>query len=223
MLEQTLRDFDLSHSVDYDLALMKPQQTLAELSSRAITAIAGIIPIVCPDVVLVQGDTTTAYMAALAAFYFKIPVGHVEAGLRTHNIYSPFPEEVNRQSISTIATYNFAPTNHAAENLRFEGRRDNVYVTGNTVVDALMHMKRKPLSARVLGHFATVEKRAVQKPTKILLLTAHRREKSWKTHHSIFYSGFNPLGKASDIFVVYPIHLNPDILRSAEEYFAHRF
>jgi hypothetical protein len=127
MLRQVLLDFDLQDSLDYELNLMSQGQTLSELSARAITSISSVISTECPDVVLVQGDTTTAFMAALAAFYAKVPVGHIEAGLRTHDIYAPFPEEVNRQSISTMSTFNFAPTELAAENLRSEGRSKNVF------------------------------------------------------------------------------------------------
>lgn len=219
MLNQVLIDFNLQDAIDYELALMSHGQKLSELSARAIKEISAVISFECPDVVLVQGDTTTAFMAALAAFYAKIPVGHIEAGLRTHNIYAPFPEEVNRQSISTMATYHFAPTEMAALNLRAEGRTHNVYVTGNTVVDALEVMQRKPHSKTLIDLLRLVDSRAIQSPQKIILLTAHRRENLGSPLMSILSAISLLLKKHEGIIVVYPIHLNPEVVTAVKHQF----
>ena len=220
MLEQVLLQFDLKGAVDYDLNLMKPGQTLSDLSVRVINALDQVMRIECPDLLLVQGDTTTAFTGALAAYYLRIPVGHVEAGLRTRNIYSPFPEEVNRQAISAIASYNFAPTNLAADNLRAEGRTCNVYITGNTVVDALLTLKNEPPSSRVLEVSEVIKSRqeAVSSP-KTILLTAHRRENLGEPLTRIFSAISTLLKEHDDIVVVYPIHLNPEVRTTAVKYF----
>jgi UDP-N-acetylglucosamine 2-epimerase (non-hydrolysing) len=220
MLGQVLLDFDLQDSLDYELNLMSQGQTLSELSARAITSISSVISSECPDVVLVQGDTTTAFMAALAAFYAKIPVGHIEAGLRTHDIYAPFPEEVNRQSISTMSTFNFAPTELAAENLRSEGRSQNVFVTGNTVVDALKIMQDRPRSTLISDVLKVAESRAL--PfffPKIILLTAHRRENLGRPLMNIFDAVSAILKGHEDVVVIYPIYLNPAVASSVRERF----
>jgi len=219
MLLQTLRDFGLQETLDYDLGLMEPRQSLADLSSRAIATVTKIITLECPDIVLVQGDTTTAFMAALAAFYSKIPIGHIEAGLRTHNKYSPFPEEVNRQSISTMATYHFVPTRYAASNLYREGRYENVYVTGNTVVDALYSLKNKGPSTELNEHLGRVNARAIAHPQRMLLLTTHRRENFGKPLIDILTAISSLLLQHEDISVMFPIHLNPEVSTAVESYF----
>mmetsp|Transcript_7471 Transcript_7471/g.28078 ORF Transcript_7471/g.28078 Transcript_7471/m.28078 type:complete len:260 (-) Transcript_7471:1142-1921(-) len=219
MLRQVLLDFDLQDSIDFELSLMSQGQTLSELSARAITSISSVISVACPDIVLVQGDTTTAFMTASAAFYAKIPVGHIEAGLRTHDNYAPFPEEVNRQSISTISTYNFAPTELAAENLRSEGRSINVFVTGNTVVDALKYMQDRPRSILVSDILKNAESRVLQQPPKIILLTAHRRENLGTPLVNGFEAVSDILKGHDDVVVIYPIHLNPAVQSALQERF----
>jgi len=219
MLRQVLLDFDLQDSIDHELSLMSQGQTLSELSARAITSISSIISTECPDVVLVQGDTTTALMAALAAFYAKVHVGHIEAGLRTHAIYAPFPEEVNRQSISTMSTFNFAPTELAAENLRSEGRSKNVFVTGNTVVDALKIMQDRPRSKFISDVLKVAESRVLLRPPKVILLTAHRRENLGRPLMNIFGAVSDLLRIHEDVVVIYPIHLNPEVASAARERF----
>ena len=220
MLEQVLLQFDLKNTVDYDLALMTPGQTLSSLSSRALSALDQVLRAECPALLLVQGDTTTAFIGALAAYYLRIPVGHVEAGLRTRDIYSPFPEEVNRQAISIMASYNFAPTQLAADNLRSEGRTSHVYITGNTVVDALLTLKNSTPSSRVQKILQVIKSRhgAAHSP-KTILLTAHRRENLGKPLTRIFSAISTLLKNHKDIVVVYPIHLNPEVSAAAIEYF----
>ncbi|ABP00624.1 predicted protein [Ostreococcus lucimarinus CCE9901] len=200
MLEQVLRQFSLQDKIQHELALMKPNQQLAELTSSAVRAVDGVLRSSKPDAVLVQGDTTTAFITSLAAFYLKIPVGHIEAGLRTRDIYSPFPEEVNRQCISVMATYHFAPTEHAAKNLYDEGRRTNVFTTGNTVTEP---------SDRVIELSKVVKTVSTLRDVRLLLLTAHRRENLGEPILNIFTSIEKLLQEYPDVVVIYPIHLNP--------------
>jgi len=219
MLRQVLLDFNLQDFIHYELSLMSPGQTLSELSARALTSVTSVILKECPDVVLVQGDTTTAFMSALAAFYAKIPVGHIEAGLRTHDIYAPFPEEVNRQSISTMSTFHFAPTDLAAQNLHAEGRTKNVFVTGNTVVDALKFVQGQPLSDKAADLIRNAESRVPNSNRKIILLTAHRRENLGKPLTYIFQAVSSLLKKYEELLVIYPIHLNPAVETAVRETF----
>ena len=174
MLNQVLSEFGLSNKVHENLALMKPGQRLSTLSSSAIEKIDDVVSRIRPDFVLVQGDTTTAFIAALVSFYEKIPVGHIEAGLRTRDIYSPFPEEINRQSISNIASLHFAPTELSANNLKAEGKINNVFITGNTAVDALYTVLQKPDSKIVVDYRERLRTRSRTEDTKMILLTAHR-------------------------------------------------
>jgi len=222
MLEQVLAEFDLLDRIDYDLELMQPQQTLSSLSALAITKLDAVISEIRPDLVLVQGDTTTAYMAALTAFYWKVDVAHVEAGLRTYNIYSPFPEEINRQSISAIAKLNFAPTEYAAQKL-LEERRNNVHVTGNTVVDALFDILDREISPAMIDLKILTKKSCDTQNPKLLLLTAHRRENLGHPLKEIFTAVSLLLVARQDVVVVYPIHLNPQVKVAAEEIFGKCF
>jgi UDP-N-acetylglucosamine 2-epimerase (non-hydrolysing) len=210
MLDQVLEVFEVKPAVD--LALMQPDQTLASLTARALTAVDEYLAQAQPAMVLVQGDTTTAFCAALAAFYRRIPVGHVEAGLRTWNRWSPFPEEINRVFSTQIATLHFAPTKWAAENLRNEGvPDDSIFVTGNTVIDALQVAAEKV--GRLRPPVPGIEwlNGQATAPAEIVLITGHRREN--------FGGGFEQICQAiselacrfPDVRFVYPVHLNPNV------------
>jgi UDP-N-acetylglucosamine 2-epimerase (non-hydrolysing) len=203
MLDQVL---DWFHIIpDFDLDLMQPGQTLTGLTTRAIQGVSEIVEQVKPDVVLVQGDTTTAMCAALAAFYQRVPVGHVEAGLRTHDIYNPFPEEVNRHLVGVMATYHFAPTETARDALLAENVAPSaIYVTGNTVIDALHwtvkqpHTLDLPLPLDVPGEC-------------LVLITAHRRESFGADFESICLALKQIAERNPDVRLVYPVHLNPNV------------
>jgi len=225
MLDQVLEIFDIKP--DYDLNLMKSDQDLYDISSRVLVGMRSVLSDFKPDIVLVHGDTTTSTMAALAAFYNQIPVGHVEAGLRTHNIYSPWPEEMNRQLTGRIATYHFAPTKLAQENLLREGiPSEKIFVTGNTVIDALnmalgkIHENkeiqeniRRKIKSYGYNNLELVEK--VER--KLILITGHRREN--------FGSGFENMCSAireiamsnTNFDLIYPVHLNPNVQRPVHE------
>ncbi len=188
---------------DYDLSLMKEGQTLADITAKVIGGITPIFEEEKPDIVLVHGDTTSAFAAALAAFYMKIPVGHIEAGLRTYRIDSPYPEEFNRRAVSLISTYDFAPTEAARENLIKEGKDpDRVFVTGNTVIDALKY---------------TVKEAQNSEDGRLILLTAHRRENIGEPMRNIFSAVKRVAEKYDDIKIVYPMHPNPAVRSIAEE------
>ena len=215
MLDQVLCIFDIKP--DYDLAIMKKNQDLFSITSSALMGLKEVIEHEKPDLVLVQGDTTTALVAALGAFYLKIPVGHVEAGLRTHQKYSPFPEEKNRHILSVLADYNFAPTEWAKSNLLREGiPQENIWVTGNTVIDALLSIKGKQEgeSARIywLSYFKEKYNLSLHNNTqKILLVTGHRRENFGKALENICHALKEIANKRKDITIVYPVHLNPNV------------
>jgi len=210
MLDQVLDVFGVTP--DVDLQLMRPDQTLAGLTARAIESISSYLGSAKPDLVIVQGDTTTAFVGALAAFYERIPVGHVEAGLRTGNKYSPFPEEINRRLVSHIADYNFAPTQNSRGNLLREGvPADTIFVTGNTVIDAL-HMAAEKVKANppeIAGLPLDIIQRADDRP--LVLITGHRREN--------FGDGFDNICRAikelalgfPQVAFVYPVHMNPNV------------
>ncbi len=186
---------------DYDLAVMKKEQTLADMTAKIIEGLSPIFESEKPDIVLVHGDTTSAFASALAAFYMKIPVGHVEAGLRTYDISSPYPEEFNRRAVSLMSSFDFAPTEAAKENLIKEGKDpDRVFVTGNTVVDAL--------------NFTAKE---VRTDEKLVLLTAHRRENIGEPMRNIFSAVRDIARRYPDFKIVYPVHPNPAVRRIAEE------
>ena len=209
MLDQVL---DCFHVVpDYDLSIMKEKQTLFDVTNNVLDRIREVLEKEKPDVVLVHGDTSTTFAAALACFYMQIPVGHVEAGLRTYNIYSPYPEEFNRQAVGIISQFNFAPTKVSAENLIREGKNeDTIYITGNTAIDALQTTIRNDYSHPVLDW---------AKGSRLIMLTAHRRENLGEPLHHMFRAINRIVQETPDIKVVYPIHLNPVVRQAANEIF----
>ncbi len=209
MLDGVLKTFNIKP--DYDLSIMKDRQTLFDITSLILLKIKDILDEVKPDIVLVHGDTSTTFAAALAAFYMKIPVGHVEAGLRTHNIYSPYPEEFNRQAVSVIAEYNFAPTETAKENLLREGKSESsVFVTGNTAIDALKTTVRSDYDHPELTW---------AKDSRLILLTAHRRENLGENMRNMFNAIKRVIDETPDIKVVYPVHMNPAVREIASDVF----
>jgi len=201
MLDQVLDWFAIAPQ--YDLNLMQPNQALAEFAGRALVAIGDLLNDVKPDVVLVQGDTSTAMIAALGAFYRRCPVGHVEAGLRTRDRYNPFPEEINRRIVGTLTTYHFAPTAQAAEALKAEQvPAENIHVTGNTVVDALLMTVRRPVSLDLGFNLAD---------RRLILVTAHRRESFGAPFESLCSALRDIADRNADVEIVYPVHLNPNV------------
>ncbi len=216
MVDQMLVWFDIKP--DYDLDLMKHGQTLSELTARVLTSMDELLTKVRPDIVLVQGDTVTVMATALAAFYHKVPVGHVEAGLRTNDRYNPFPEEMSRRQTGKLATLHFSPTALAVENLRKEGVVDDVYLTGNTVIDALMdtasRLDESSVDKNLFGG-ADFEKH------KVLLVTAHRRENWGDNMSSIALALKQIADEYPDTQILYPIHKNPVVRESIEPVFAN--
>lgn len=209
MLDQVLETFNITP--DYDLDMMKQGQTLVDITSRALQGLNEIIAEVKPDMVLVHGDTTTTLAGSLAAFYNQVKVGHVEAGLRTYDKYSPYPEEVNRQVTGVIADLHFAPTHQSANNLLVEGKKaDGIIVTGNTAIDALKTTVRDFYAHPVLESIGN---------DKMILLTAHRRENLGENMHSMFTGIKKILEEFDDVQVVYPIHMNPLVRATANEVF----
>jgi UDP-N-acetylglucosamine 2-epimerase (non-hydrolysing) len=210
MLDQVLRVFRIAP--DYDLNLMQPNQTLADLTAKAIIGIDGYLKAEQPDMVLVQGDTTTVFCAALAAFYNRVPVGHVEAGLRTHNLYAPWPEEANRVIASRLAAVHFAPTALSRHNLLNEGIvEDTIHVTGNTVIDALFSVvetirKDKTINERLADQFSFLD------PAKrLVLVTGHRRENFGAGFENICTALAQVAGENPAVEILYPVHLNPNV------------
>lgn len=207
MLDQVLATFGVVP--DYDLSIMKQNQTLFDITSGILVGIRDILEKVKPDVVLVHGDTSTTFVTALACFYLQIPVGHVEAGLRTHNIYSPYPEEFNRQAVSIISKYNFAPTKLAAENLLREGRDPkSIFITGNTVIDAMQHTVKEDYTHPELDWVGD---------GKLIFITAHRRENLGEPMHHMFRAIRRVLEEHPECRAVYPIHMNPVVRKAADE------
>lgn len=199
MLSQVLDAFEINP--DYNLAIMKPSQTLYDITSEVLTRIQPILDKANPDVVLVHGDTTTTFATALACFYSHIDVGHVEAGLRTYDIHSPWPEEFNRQAVSLISKYNFAPTERAKQNLISEGKPvDSIFVTGNTAIDALKTTVRTDYSHELLDWVGD---------SRLVLLTAHRRENLGEPMRNLFRAIRHVLEEHDDVKVLYPAHMNP--------------
>ena len=225
MLDQVLNIFEIRP--DYDLNIMKQGQDLYDVTARVLTGMRDVLKEAQPDVVLVHGDTTTSTAAALAAFYQQIPVGHVEAGLRTHNIYSPWPEEMNRQITGRIATYHFAPTPLSKQNLLTEGvKEEQIYVTGNTVIDALYMVvdkikKNKELDAELegLSKQAGYDVNRLVGGKKLVLITGHRRENFGDGFIHMCTAIKDLTNKYPDVDFVYPMHLNPNVRKPIHEVF----
>jgi len=215
MLDQMLSWFSIKP--DYDLDLMRPGQTLAQLTASVLLEMDDLLTKAKPDLVLVQGDTATVMATALAAFYQKIPVGHVEAGLRTNDRYNPFPEEMARRQTGRIATLHFAPTQAAVDNLQREGITENVFMTGNTVIDALLdtieRMKNKPIDKKLFGGVDFDRQR-------VILVTAHRRENWGSGIDDIVQALRRIADEFHDVQILYPIHRNPVVRQSVEPVFA---
>ena len=207
MLDMVLDAFEVVP--DYDLSIMKDKQTLFDITANILLKIKYVLEEVKPDVVLVHGDTSTTFVTALACFYMQIPVGHVEAGLRTYNIYSSYPEEFNRPAVSIISKYNFAPTNLSKENLLKEGKtEDSIYVTGNTAIDALKTTVREDYSHPELEW---------AKGSRLIVITAHRRENLGEPMHQMFRAIRRIMDENPDVKAIYPIHMNPVVRQAAEE------
>ena len=207
MLDQVLEAFNVVP--DYDLSIMKDRQTLFDVTTNILNKIKEVLEKEKPDVVLVHGDTSTTFVTALACFYLQIPVGHVEAGLRTYDIYSPFPEEFNRQAVSIISKFNFAPTELSKNNLIKEGKKEeNIYVTGNTAIDALKTTVRKDYHHEMLDW---------AKGSRLIVLTAHRRENLGEPLHHMFRAIRRIVDEFEDVKVIYPIHMNPAVREVANE------
>lgn len=207
MLDQVLEVFNVVP--DYDLSIMKDKQTLFDITTNILNKIKEVLEKERPDVVLVHGDTSTTFVTALACFYLQIPVGHVEAGLRTYNIYSPWPEEFNRQAVSIISKYNFAPTQLSKENLLKEGKKEqDIYITGNTAIDALKTTVKEDYSHPELEW---------AKGSRLIMITAHRRENLGQPMHNMFRAIRKVMEEHTDVKAIYPIHMNPVVRQAAEE------
>ena len=207
MLDQVMNAFDVVP--DFDLNIMKDRQDLFDITTNVINGIRPVLEKVNPDVVLVHGDTSTSFATALACFYLQIPVGHVEAGLRTYNLHSPFPEEFNRQGVGIISQYNFAPTKLAASNLIREGKsEDTIYVTGNTVIDAMRYTVREDYTHPELDWVGK---------DKLIFITAHRRENLGEPMHHMFRAIRRVLDEHQDCKAIYPIHMNPEVREAARQ------
>lgn len=207
MLSQVLNAFKVVP--DYNLSIMKEKQTLFDVTINILEKMKTILEKVMPDVVLVHGDTSTTFVTSLACFYFQIPVGHVEAGLRTYNIYSPYPEEFNRQAVGIVAKYNFAPTEVSKENLVKEGKNpSSIYVTGNTAIDALTTTVREDYSHKQIEW---------AQDGRLIMITAHRRENLGEPMRNMFRAIKRIVNEFPDIKVVYPIHMNPVVREAANE------
>jgi len=207
MLDQVLGAFSVAP--DYDLSIMKEKQNLFDIAASILEKMKGVLEAVRPDVVLVHGDTSTTFVTALSCFYLQIPVGHVEAGLRTYNIYSPFPEEFNRQAVSLIARYHFAPTEVSKVNLISEGKDPaTIYVTGNTAIDALKTTVRADYSHPELDW---------AEGSRLIMITAHRRENLGQPMRNMFRAIRRTVDEYPDVKAIYPVHLNPVVREIAQE------
>lgn len=207
MLDQVLATFNVVP--DYDLNIMKDRQTLFDITTNILNNIKDVLMKEKPDVVLVHGDTSTTFVTALACFYLQLPIGHVEAGLRTYDIYSPYPEEFNRQAVGIVSQYNFAPTQLAADHLKAEGKNPNtIYITGNTVIDAMRHTVKEDYSHPELEWVGK---------DKLIFITAHRRENLGAPMHHMFRAIRRVLDEHPDCKAIYPIHMNPVVRQAAEE------
>ncbi len=207
MLDQVLEVFDVKP--DYDLSIMKDKQTLFDITTNILNKIKDVLETEKPDVVLVHGDTSTTFVTALACFYMQIAIGHVEAGLRTYNVYSPYPEEFNRQAVSIVSKYNFAPTELSKENLLREGKDANsIYVTGNTAIDALKTTVKEGYSHPELDW---------AQDSRLIMITAHRRENLGEPMHNMFRAIRRVMDEHPDVKAIYPIHMNPVVRKAADE------
>lgn len=207
MLDQVLDTFNVKP--DYDLSIMKDKQTLFDITTNILNRIKEVLEEVKPDVVLVHGDTSTTFVTALACFYLQIPIGHVEAGLRTYDIYSPYPEEFNRQAVSIVSNYNFAPTEKAKENLIKEGKdASKIWITGNTVIDALKTTVKEDYTHPELEW---------AEDSRLIFITAHRRENQGEPMHNMFRAIRRVMEEHPDVKALYPIHMNPVVRKAADE------
>ena len=207
MLDQVLEFFNITP--DYDLNIMKPNQSLFDITANILLGLEPVLDEVKPDLIFIQGDTTTAFAGALAGFYKKVKIAHIEAGLRSHNKYSPFPEEINRVLAGDLADYHFVPTRRAKENLYNENIRENVYVVGNTVIDALflgLDIIKKQGEEKYYQYFDFIDF-----SKKIILVTGHRRESFGKPFENICYALKEIANNYKDVEIVYPVHLNPNV------------
>ena len=209
MLDSVLHTFGVTP--EYDLSIMKESQTLFDITANILLKIRGVLEAEKPDVVLVHGDTSTTFVTALACYYLQIPVGHVEAGLRTGDIYAPFPEEFNRRAVGVVSRYDFAPTPKARENLLREGKSpDSIFVTGNTAIDAIATTVRDDYSHPVLDALGDC---------RMILVTAHRRENLGEPMRRMFRAIKRVIDETPDVRAVYPIHMNPAVREAAAEVF----
>lgn len=209
MLDQVLSLFDIKP--DYDLDLMKPGQNLSDITTNVLLDLHHVLLKVQPDIVLVHGDTTTTFAASLTAFYAKIPIGHVEAGLRTGNRYSPWPEEINRHLTSSLSNFHFAPTQQARKNLLAENIPDKlIYVTGNTVIDALFKTVERINTNQILNQSLAEQFSYIDKNKRLILVTGHRRENFGKPFENICHA-LEQLSSRRDLQIVYPVHPNPNV------------
>lgn len=207
MLDQVLDTFKVTP--DYDLSIMKAKQSLFDITTNILNRIGDVLDEVKPDVVLVHGDTSTTFVTALACFYKQVPVGHVEAGLRTYNIYSPYPEEFNRQAVSIISQYNFAPTERSKNNLIKEGKDEKtIWITGNTAIDALKTTVRDDYTHPELEW---------ANGSRLIFITAHRRENLGEPMHHMFKAIRRVMNEHPDVKALYPIHMNPVVRKAADE------
>ena len=207
MLDSVLNTFNVVP--DYDLSIMKDKQTLFDITINILSGIKEVLEKEKPDIVLVHGDTSTTFVTSLACFYLQIPVGHVEAGLRTYNIYSPYPEEFNRQAVGIISKYNFAPTEKSKQNLLNEGKNsESIFVTGNTAIDALKTTVREDYTNEHIDW---------AKDSRLILITAHRRENLGEPMHSMFRAIRRIIDETPDVKAIYPIHMNPVVRQAADE------
>ncbi|MCB5754873.1 UDP-N-acetylglucosamine 2-epimerase (non-hydrolyzing) [Mediterraneibacter faecis] len=205
MLDQVLEAFNVTP--DYDLSIMKDKQTLFDVTTSILDKIKSVLEVEKPDIVLVHGDTSTTFVTALACFYLQVPIGHVEAGLRTYNIFSPYPEEFNRQAVSIISQFNFAPTELSKQNLLNEGKNPNsIYVTGNTAIDALKTTVRKDYTHSELEW---------AKDSRLIMITAHRRENLGEPMKHMFRAIRRVMDEHPDVKAIYPIHMNPVVRETA--------
>lgn len=210
MLEQVLEIFHVEP--DYDLSIMRDKQTLFDITVNILNKIKCVLEEATPDVVLVHGDTTTTFVTALACFYMQIPIGHVEAGLRTYDIFSPYPEEFNRQAVSILSKYNFAPTELAKQNLLREGKKEeSIYVTGNTVIDALKTTVKEEYTHPDLEW---------AKDSRLIMITAHRRENLGEPMEHMFLAIRRVMTEHPDVKAIYPIHMNPRVREHARNVFS---